>query len=143
VDADGALVGAHQGAAAYTVGQRQGLGVALGEPRYVTRIDAGRNLVQIGRREELERRSFEVDDVVYTAGRAPSGESLACQVRIRHRAEPVPGRLSRAGGGGTGQHGAWRVELDRPVWAPAPGQAAVFYGGDEVLGGGRIARPAP
>jgi tRNA-specific 2-thiouridylase len=142
VDADGSVVGAHRGAAAYTVGQRQGLGVALGEARYVTRIDAAANLVQLGRREDLEQRAFEVRDVAFTAGGAPAGDGLACEVRIRHRAEPVPGVVQRLTADGPGRRGTWRVELDRPVWAPAPGQAAVFYRGDEVLGGGRIARPA-
>jgi tRNA-specific 2-thiouridylase len=142
IDADGTLVGAHRGAAAYTVGQRQGLGVALGEPRYVTRIEAASNLVQLGRREDLERLIFDVRDVSFTAGRAPLGGDFACQVRIRHRAEPVPAMVIRRTDAGRGGQGSWHVELDRPVWAPAPGQAAVFYGGDEVLGGGRIARPA-
>jgi len=139
LDRDGALVGAHRGAAAYTVGQRQGLGVALGEPRYVARIDAAANLVQLGRREDLERRTFEVRDVSFTAGRPPAPGVFACEVRIRHRAEPVPARVERLTADEPGRRGTWRVEVERPVWAAAPGQAAVFYRGDEVLGGGRIA----
>src|SRR3970282_308667 len=64
--------------------------VARGEPRSVARIDAAPNLVQLGRREDLERRTFEVRDVSFTAGRPPAPGAFDCEVRIRHRAEPVP-----------------------------------------------------
>lgn len=139
VDGGGEAVGEHRGAAAYTVGQRQGLGVALGEPRYVTRIDAAANLVQLGRREELLRRSFAVRDMTFVAGAAPDGgrARFEAEVRIRHRAEPVPALVRRLPGG-TPRRARWEVEAARPLWAPAPGQAAVFYHGDEVVGGGRI-----
>ena len=138
IDADGATVGTHRGAAAYTVGQRQGLGVALGEPRYVASIDARANLVTLGRREELYRRTFELDDVSFVAGAPPAAASFETRVRIRHRAEPVPGIVRAAGATAGGRR--WQVELESAAWAPAPGQAAVFYDGNEVLGGGRIAR---
>jgi len=131
-DADGAQVGEHVGAAAYTVGQRQGLGVALGEPRYVSSIDASANVITLGRREDLYRRDFEVEKVNFVAGQPPDDAEFETAVRIRHRAEPVSGVVRRAGA-------TWRVTLDRDAWAPAPGQAAVFYEGDEVIGGGRIA----
>ncbi|HVM30514.1 MAG TPA: tRNA 2-thiouridine(34) synthase MnmA [Candidatus Limnocylindrales bacterium] len=139
LDVDGRRVGEHAGAAAYTVGQRSGLGVALGEPRYVAAIDSERNVIQLGRREDLYRRSFVVDAVSFVNGSPPDGEARA-EVRIRHRADPVPGRL-RMADGGTVESRRWRVDLERPAWAPAPGQAAVFYDGDEVIGGGRIAAP--
>ena len=136
LDSDGRQVGEHRGAAAYTVGQRQGLGVALGEPRYVSSIDARSNVVTLGRREDLYRREFEVADASFVAG-GPPAEEFEAAVRIRHRAEPVPGvaRVSDA-------DRRWRVTLEREAWAPAPGQAAVFYAGDEVIGGGRIAQSA-
>jgi tRNA-specific 2-thiouridylase len=139
LDGDGTLVGEHRGAAAYTVGQRQGLGVALGEPRYVARIDAAANLVQLGRREELLQSRFTLRDVSFVAGTSPAGETFSVAVRIRHRATPVPAIVRRSEAGPR----AWEVEVEQPVWAPAPGQAAVFYAGDEVLGGGRIAPIAP
>ncbi|HEX5465452.1 MAG TPA: tRNA 2-thiouridine(34) synthase MnmA [Candidatus Limnocylindrales bacterium] len=136
LDADGATVGQHRGAAAYTVGQRSGLGVALGEPRYVARIDAAANLVQLGRREDLQQSTFEIRDATWVAGRPPAGaRTFRAQVRIRHRGDAVPARVMP-----TDEPGRWRVELERPAWAPAPGQAAVVYRGDEVLGGGAIAR---
>ena len=133
VDADGRTVGEHAGAAAYTVGQRSGLGVALGERQYVAAIDSASNLVTLGRREDLYRSAFGVVETSFV-DRAPA-ESFRALVRIRHRAEPVPGTVHRLGHGET----SWRVELDRPAWAPAPGQAAVFYDDEEaVIGGGRI-----
>ena len=131
LDADGERVGEHRGAAAYTIGQRSGLGVALGEPRYVSAIDAAANVVTLGRREDLYRRVFDVGSVSFVGG-APPADEFRTAVRIRHRAEPVDGTVSRTPAG-------WRVQLDRPAWAPAPGQAAVFYSGNEVVGGGRIA----
>jgi len=134
LDRDGTLVGEHRGAAAYTVGQRQGLGVALGEPRYVKRIDAQANVITLGRREDLYLDQFAVEGAAFVAGNPP-GDEFRTQVRIRHRAPTVPGTVSRGIDG-------WRVRLDQAAWAPAPGQAAVFYSGDEVVGGGRIAARA-
>ncbi|CAN5579467.1 tRNA 2-thiouridine(34) synthase MnmA [soil metagenome] len=141
LDADGRHVGEHAGAAAYTVGQRSGLGVALGERRYVASIDAQANLVTLGRREDLYRNSFEVEAVSFVAGTPPGeGEEFRGAVRIRHRAEPVPATI-RLDGHAADRSRTWLVELDSPAWAPAPGQAAVFYDGDEVIGGGRIIGP--
>ncbi len=153
VDADGRVVGSHPGAAAFTVGQRRGLGVALGEPRFVAGVDPARNLVRLARREELEARRFSVEGVSFVAGRPPAGDeagAFRAEVRIRHRARLVPARIRPAGAaappgaasaGGPRAEDRWLVELDEPVWAPAPGQACVFYAGEVVLGGGRIARP--
>jgi tRNA-specific 2-thiouridylase len=138
VDADGAIVGRHAGAAGYTVGQRKGLGVSLGEPRYVSRIDPDTNVIQLGRRQDLETRRFALERVSFTADTAP-GESFTAAVRIRHRADPVPAVISRWTGE-PDRVGRWTVETARPVWAAAPGQAAVFYAGEVVLGGGRIMR---
>ena len=134
VDRDGVVIGEHVGAAAYTVGQRSGLGVALGERRYVAAIDAAANLITLGRREDLYRSSFPVAEVSFVDA-TPAGPFQA-RIRIRHRAELVDGLVSPVSP--ADRH--WRVELDAPVWAPAPGQAAVFYDdGGAVLGGGRIA----
>jgi tRNA-uridine 2-sulfurtransferase len=132
LDVDGAPVGEHRGAAAYTVGQREGLGVALGEPRYVSSIDAAANIVTLGRREDLYRDEFGVESVSFVGGHAPS-DSFRTNVRIRHRSAPVPGTATVSG------DGRWQVRLESRAWAPAPGQAAVFYDADEVIGGGRIA----
>jgi tRNA-uridine 2-sulfurtransferase len=144
VDVEGTRVGEHAGAAGYTVGQRQGLGVALGEPRYVSRVDARSNVITLARREDLETTTVALEDVRFVAGQAPAGEFRA-DVRVRHRGALVPAaihRESRSRASATGAATApdrWIVETDTPVWAAAPGQAAVFYDGERCLGGGRIA----
>jgi tRNA-specific 2-thiouridylase len=143
VDAEGAQVGEHRGAPAYTIGQRKGLGIAAGEPRYVSRIDPLSNTIQLGRREDLETRTFAVERVTFVADAVPGlrpGSPLRAEVRIRHRATPIPATIRPATDGEPARGGRWIVETDAPVWAAAPGQAAVFYDGDIVLGGGRISR---
>jgi tRNA-specific 2-thiouridylase len=139
IDVDGTPVGAHRGAAGYTVGQRTGLGVALGEPRYVARIDGPANLIQLGRRSDLETRRVRLTDVSFIAGVAPTTSApdgaFRATIRIRHRAPLAPAIVRRTGDGA----GEWVAETDDPVWAVAPGQACVLYDGDDCLGGGRIA----
>ena len=141
VDADGERVGEHRGTAAYTVGQRKGIGVALGAPRYVSRIDPTTNTIQLGRREDLETRQFGVERVSFVAdstGARPG--PFRADVRIRHRSEPIAATVHPATPDEPTRGGRWIVETDQPVWAAAPGQAAVFYDGEYVIGGGRIAR---
>jgi tRNA-uridine 2-sulfurtransferase len=132
LDRDGERVGEHAGTAAYTVGQRQGLGVALGAPRYVSRIDPRTNTIQLGRREDLETHEFTIERASFIAPMAPASPFRA-EVRIRHRANLVPAEVRSLG------ERRWTVVTETPVWAVAPGQAAVLYDGAEVLGGGRIA----
>ncbi|MBA2570617.1 MAG: tRNA 2-thiouridine(34) synthase MnmA [Chloroflexi bacterium] len=138
IDVDGRLVGEHRGAAAYTVGQRAGLGVALGERRYVGAIDAAANLVTLARKEDLQQQRFDVEATSFVGHGPPGRDAFDAQIRIRHRQVPVPGVVRRASATEPERGGRWEVQLESPAWAPAPGQAAVFYRGDEVLGGGRI-----
>jgi tRNA-specific 2-thiouridylase len=133
LDVDGRQVGEHFGAASYTVGQRSGTGVALGEPRYVWKIDSAANIVKLGRRADLETREFEVGDMTFVAGERPALDEFRAEVQIRHRGKPVPATVKPLAAG------RWSVETDEAVWAVAPGQAAVFYEGEVVVGGGRIA----
>jgi tRNA-specific 2-thiouridylase len=144
LDVDGSTVGEHAGAAGFTVGQRKGIGVALGEPRFVSRIDPAANLIVLGRRKDLETREVPLDAATFIEGRPPTGTpeggvpgSFRAQVRIRHRAALVDATVR------PGANGRWTVVTDSPVWAIAPGQACVLYDGDVCLGGGRIAAPAP
>ena len=149
LDADGRRLGEHAGAAGYTVGQRKGLNVALGEPRYVSRIDPATNAIVLGRREDLETREVPLEGGSFIAGRPPSGRDGAgawrpfrAQVRIRHRAGLVDATVRPATPDEPAHGGRWVVETDTPVWAIAPGQACVLYDGDTCLGGGRIAAPS-
>jgi tRNA-specific 2-thiouridylase len=142
VDTDGEEMGEHRGAPAYTVGQRRGIGVAApdGLPRFVSRIDPLTNTIQLGKREDLETRSFAVERASFVADRHPA-TAFRADVRIRHRATPVAATVRPAGSTEPRRGGRWIVDTDEPVWAAAPGQAAVFYDGEVVIGGGRISRP--
>jgi tRNA-specific 2-thiouridylase len=133
VDADGTQVGTHTGYAHYTVGQRHGLGVALGEAVYVREVRPATNTLVIGRRDEVAASTFAADGRSFIAGEAPA-ERFRASVRIRHRATDVPAEVTLVGAD------RFVVETAEPVWAPAPGQAAVLYDGEVCLGGGRISR---
>lgn len=132
-DESGAVVGKHDGVAGYTVGQRRGLGVALGEKRFVTAIDPELNLVTIGPEAKLYASSLLAENVNWTAGAAPPAPFRA-EVKVRYRMPAAPARVWPLDGA------AARVEFDEPQRAITPGQACVFYSGDEVLGGGAILR---
>jgi tRNA-specific 2-thiouridylase len=149
LDADGTPVGEHGGAAGFTVGQRKGLGVALGEPRFVSRIDPATNAIVLGRREDLETTTVPLEGVTFVADVPPAGRAadgawspFRAEVRIRHRATLVGASVRPVGATEPARMGRWIVETDAPVWAIAPGQACVLYDGDVCLGGGRIAAPA-
>ncbi len=148
LDADGSILGEHDGAAGFTVGQRRGLGIATGEPRYVSRIDPATNAIVLGRREDLETRRIPLDGVSFIADGPPAGRSpdgawapFRGQVRIRHRAPLVEAVVRPVTPGEPARGGRWTIETATPVWAIAPGQACTIYDGDVCLGGGRIARP--
>ncbi len=145
VDSDGTRVGTHDGTAGFTVGQRKGLGVATGEPRYVSRIDPATNAIVLGRREDLETTVIPLEGVSFLADTPPAGRAadgawlpFTAQVRIRHRAELVEAEVRPATAAEQARGGRWSVTTTRPVWAIAPGQACVLYDGDVCLGGGRI-----
>lgn len=132
VDPDGRVLARHAGAAAFTVGQRRGLGVSRPEPTYVLEIDAPANRVVVGPDELLERRGLVADRVCWVAGGPPTVDApFEAEVRIRYRGEDVPSVL-RA------EADRLRVEFRLPQRGVAPGQSVVVYRGDELLGGGRI-----
>jgi tRNA-uridine 2-sulfurtransferase len=132
VDERGAVVGMHEGVHRFTVGQRRGLGIALGRPAFVTRIDAEHATVHLGSGAALHAGGADLAEVTLASGaRLPLRASV--RVRYRHQGDDalvVPGS-------GCGEA---RVVFDGPVRAVTPGQVAVFYEGDRVLGGGRIVR---
>jgi len=130
VDTAGRQRGEHRGLAHYTVGQRRGLGVAAGSPLYVVALAAASNTLVVGPDAALWR-----DDLVATGVNWLVDEpetDFRAAVRIRSRHDPAPARLAPAG------DGSWKVLFDEPQRAITPGQAAVFYDNDTVLGGGWI-----
>lgn len=129
----GEVVGEHPGVTAFTVGQRKGLGLAVGEPRYVTGIDAERNIVTIGPEEELFSDTVEFLESRWTSGGAPR-PGTAVQAKTRYRAEPAEATVVESAGEGT------VVRFARRQRAVTPGQAVALYSGEEVLGGGTIER---
>jgi tRNA-uridine 2-sulfurtransferase len=131
VDADGRVLAAHDGAFAFTVGQRRGLGVATGAPAYVVELDATANRVVVGPAELLSKRALRADRASWVAGEPPSGP-IEASVRIRYRGDDVDAVVTPR------PDASFDVAFRAPQRAVAPGQSAVVFRGDEVLGGGRI-----
>ena len=126
VDASGRQLKEHAGIHHFTVGQRRGLGIAAPVPLYVKSIDAASRRVVVGSKEEAVCDTFSMRDVRWVSGEAPPSDRTFT-VRVRHRHEGVEARVSGND-----------VQLVTPILGISPGQAAVFYDGDEVLGGGWI-----
>jgi tRNA-specific 2-thiouridylase len=131
VTTSGRVLGKHAGVQNFTIGQRRGLGVAAPQPLYVLQIDPDSRRVTVGEENELWRDSFETRDVNWIAWEELT-EQVEAMVKIRYRHDPAPARIEPA------PNGAVRVRFDAPQRAITPGQAAVFYRDDEVLGGGWI-----
>ena len=132
VTLDGTVVGAHEGFARYTVGQRRGLPGGSHEPLFVLALRPEDRAVVVGPREALLGRGLVAREVNWLVS-TPPAVGAAVQVRIRHRAPPVPGTLVRC------EAGEVEVALETAVQAISPGQSVVLYDGDVVLGGGVIA----
>jgi len=140
VHLDGRVLGRHEGITRYTVGQRRGLAVAVGEPLFVVRLDADRREVIVGPREALLTASLTLKETNWLGDQPTledaAAEGLAVLARVRSTAEPVPARLVM-------RDGVPAVAFDAPEEGVSPGQACVLYdpatGGDRVLGGGFIA----
>ncbi|MEX2420594.1 MAG: aminomethyltransferase beta-barrel domain-containing protein, partial [Actinomycetota bacterium] len=134
VDIDGRVVARHDGTAMFTVGQRRGLGVSAPEPSYVLEVDAAANRIVVGPGELLARRGLVADRVSWVASEPPSDGPFEGEIKIRYRGEDIPAVVE--------PHGEQvRVEFRTPQRAVAPGQSAVVYRADELLGGGRILEP--
>ncbi len=130
VTVDGRVLGRHAGIESFTIGQRRGLGVALGERAFVVRIEPDTKRVLIGTREDLARRELTAERTNWLAD-PPSGE-FRCQAKIRYNAQAAPATAEVLPGG------RLHVHFDEPRYGVAPGQAVVCYDGDRVLGGGWI-----
>jgi tRNA-specific 2-thiouridylase len=132
VDEAGRVLGRHGGVHRFTVGQRKGLGLSSAAPLYVLKLDALRARVVVGPREALGQHELTASGVNWIAGEAPS-DPLRLSARIRHRHQDAPAIVTATAGGGAA------VRFDEPQIAVTPGQAVVFYDGEEVVGGGWIA----
>jgi tRNA-specific 2-thiouridylase len=132
-DREGHPLGTHKGLPFYTVGQRKGLGVASGRPLYVIEKDTDNNILVVGPREALCKRSFCVGDVNWVSMcQPPADTSLQAEVEVRYRTKPIPGELL------VKSDGTVRIDVPPHDQAIAPGQSAVWYRGNLLLGGGVI-----
>ncbi len=130
VTTDGTVVGRHDGFERFTIGQRKGLRVAMGEPRYVIRIEPDTHRVVIGTHDDLARDELTAAEANWLIPEPT--EPLQCEVKIRYRSRPIRATVKPL------PEGRFHVHFNEPCHGVAPGQAAVCYDGDRVLGGGWI-----
>lgn len=131
IDMEGNIIGEHKGIIRYTIGQRKGLGIALGHPAYVVKKDIAANTVTLGEEKDLYTRSFIIEDMNLISV-AEINAPIRAAVKTRYSQHEQPAALSYLG------DGKYLAELDEPQRAVTSGQAAVFYDGDTVVGGGTI-----
>jgi tRNA-specific 2-thiouridylase len=134
VTTDGKTVGKHEGHQHFTIGQRRGTGVALGYPIYVVDIDPTSNRVTVGDKTALAREGLMATQTNFLSSRPRQAGTMKCLARIRYNHAPVPATLKITG------EDEFELRFDEPQHAVTPGQAAVLYDGDIVLGGGWIDR---
>lgn len=132
-DVRGNVLGIHRGTASFTIGQRRGVGIAAPQPLYVTEIDASQNVVTVGDAAQLQKSALIAERLHWISGRAPEA-SVIVAAKIRYRSPEAKAQVIQRG------EGTAEVRFDEPQRAIAPGQAVVFYQGNEVLGGGVIAQ---
>ena len=132
IHADGTVLGEHDGIHGFTVGQRRGLGIGWHEPLYVQAIRPVEGTVVVGPKKGLQARGLVAEGCNWLSFERPPGP-MECQVKIRYRSKAVPALVTVGADASTAF-----VEFEEPQRAVTPGQAAVFYRGDEVLGGGWI-----
>ena len=130
VDSMGKKIGRHSGFPFYTIGQRKGLGIALGHPAFVVKINTQKNTIRIGTSEELLQSNLVIDNVNVPDPTLLSDDNL--EVRIRYRSVPLKAKVEVLGAN------SLRIDFSKPASAVTPGQSAVIYKGDLVVGGGII-----
>jgi len=131
VDKQGNMLGRHRGIAFYTIGQRQGLGIAKGYPLYITGIDPKNNQITVGNKEDAKKREFLVKETHFIS--EPIKKKVVVRVRIRYNHKEVPAEVLPI-------KNKMAVKFRKAEFAVTPGQSAVFYDRDVVLGGGIIER---
>ena len=137
IDASGKILGMHQGYCHYTIGQRKGLGIALGAPKFVTKIDASTNRVTLGEREDLLTQEARIADVCIRDLNWLT-ESPNIQARIRYKSPAVDAQLSLKTGSLFNDCDIKTINFTTPVWGVTPGQSLVIYKDNLVVGGGII-----
>ncbi len=130
VTTDGTVIGRHDGIESFTIGQRKGLGIAFGEPRFVVRIEADTRRVVIGEKEDLARTELTASGANWLVD--PGNGPRRCSAQIRYNSRAVPATFERL------PEKRLRIRFDEPCYGVAPGQAVVCYDGPQVLGGGWI-----
>ncbi len=131
LDLDGAVLGEHKGHQHYTIGQRKGLGIALGKPQFVISKDPKTNSVVLGDEEHLFKNRVVIRDVNIMWGKDKTAE-FWCTAKLRYSAKDMPCRYFPLG------EDKAVLEFEEPQRAPSPGQSAVLYDGDKIIGGGKI-----
>ena len=131
IDKDGSVIGTHRGIVHYTIGQRKGLGVSAATPLYVCKIDVGQNTVTLGEDRDLFSTELTVGDFNWISGEAPR-DPFKCDAKIRYRQKQQPATVFPL------EDEKVKIVFDEPQRAITPGQAAVLYDGETVLGGGAI-----
>jgi len=134
VNSEGEVLGMHRGIHHYTVGQRRGLGISHQKPLYVLKIEKAKNQIIVGQEEELFSSEFIVRDVNWIIFNEPPSDVVRAQVKVRYRHEPAMASIYSL------PENKAKIIFDQPQRAITPGQAAVFYDGEQVLGGGWIAK---
>ncbi|MCC7309549.1 MAG: tRNA 2-thiouridine(34) synthase MnmA, partial [Acidobacteria bacterium] len=142
VNTAGAVIGSHTGIHRYTIGQRRGLGIAHEKPLYVVQIERAKNQIVVGEADELESIEFIAKGVNWIAFEELS-EPVRAEVKVRYRHEPAratiyPVDASVKNPAAADSDLRARIVFDEPQRAITPGQATIFYNGDEVVGGGWI-----
>jgi len=131
IDKEGKILGEHQGISFYTIGQRKGLGVSLNKRRYVIEINPRQNTITLGDDKDLYKDKLSAKDLNFISGNTLS-DSIKAEVKIRYNSKKSPAIISPCG------EGRVLINFEKPQRAITPGQSAVFYQGDVVMGGGII-----
>jgi len=131
IDISGKILGTHKGIPYYTIGQRHGLGISIGYPVYVVKIDAEKNKIIIGKKEELFKRSFIVENVSWTTIQ-PNRFPICLNTKIRYKHKEAKSKIYLM------KNNTAKIVFEKPQMSITPGQSAVFYKKDIVLGGGII-----